>query len=185
MSAAPDNQTNTPTLEQQMQAALKGDGRAYALALKAISQKLMPYLARKLAAKDRDDVLQDILLSIHRSRHTYDNARPLMPWVMAIAHYRLQDHWRRQYGHAFKETADIEDLKNILAIDETKSLDAREDIRRVMNELSPKQRAILDLMYGQDKSVQEVADLMNMSVSAVKVAAHRSYKVFRKRLKAE
>jgi RNA polymerase sigma-70 factor, ECF subfamily len=174
-----------PTLEQQMRAAMAGDARAYEDALKAISQRLAPYLARKLAAKDRDDVLQDILLSIHRSRHTYDNARPLMPWVMAIAHYRLQDHWRRHYGHGFKDMADIEELKNILSADETESLERHEDIRRVIEELPPKQRAILGLMYGQDKSVQEVADLMNMSVSAVKVAAHRSYKVFRKRLKGE
>jgi RNA polymerase sigma-70 factor, ECF subfamily len=179
---ANDPKPDAETLEQQMQAALAGDKQAYEFVLKTISTRLTAYLNRKLAAKDRDDVLQEILLSIHKSRHTYDNSRPLMPWVMAIAHYRLQDFWRRHYGHGFKDMADIEDLKNILAADETKSMEAHEDIRRVMVSLPPKQREILDLMYGQDKSVQEVADLLNMSVSAVKVAAHRSYKVFRKRL---
>jgi len=37
-------------------------------------------------------------------------------------------------------------------------------------------------MYRQDKTVQEVADLLKMSISAVKVTAHRSYKIFRKHL---
>jgi RNA polymerase sigma-70 factor, ECF subfamily len=173
---------DAPALEQQMRAALAGDNRAYELVLKAVSNRLAAYLGRKLPAKDRDDVMQEILLSIHKSRHTYDNTRPLMPWVMAIAHYRLQDFWRRHYGHGFKDMADIEDLKNILSTDETKGMNAHEDIRRVMVDLPQKQREILDLMYGQDKSVQEVASLLNMSVSAVKVAAHRGYKVFRKRL---
>lgn len=176
---------NSLTLEQQMQAALAGDRRAYETVLKAITNRLNAYLGRKLAPKDRDDVIQEILLSVHKSRHTYDNTRLLMPWVMAIAHYRLQDYWRRQYGHGLKDIADIEDFKNILATDETKSMDAHEDIRRVMATLPPKQREILDLMYGQDKSVQEVANILNMSLSAVKVAAHRSYKIFRKQLNAK
>jgi RNA polymerase sigma-70 factor (ECF subfamily) len=168
-----------------MQAALAGDKRAYERVLKTVSTRLSQYLGRKLAPKDKDDVIQDILLSIHKSRHTYDNTRPLMPWVMAIAHFRLQDFWRRHYGHGFKDMADIDDLKDILAASETKDMDAHEDIRRIMGTLPPKQREILDLMYGKDKSVQEVATLLNMSVSAVKVAAHRSYKVFRKKLSEE
>ena len=174
--------TDKPDLEGRMRAALAGDAQAYEEVLRAISRRLTAWLSRKLSPHDRDDVIQEILLSVHKSRHTYDNARPLMPWVMAIANYRLQDFWRRRYGHDFKSLDDIEDFKNILSTDETNTLDAREDIRRVMDSLPPKQKQILDLMYGQDKSVQEVASLLNMSLSAVKVAAHRSYKVFRKRL---
>lgn len=168
-----------------MQAALAGDKRAYEDVLKAITSRLNAYLGRKLAPKDRDDVVQEILLSVHKSRHTYDNSRPLMPWVMAIANFRLQDFWRKHYGHGFKDMADIEELKDILGADETKSMETREDIRRIVVTLSPKQREIIDLMYRQDKSVQEVADELKMSVSAVKVAAHRSYKIFRKQLSKE
>lgn len=173
------------TLEQHMQAALAGDQRAYEMVLKSISTRLNGYLSRKLPPKDRDDVIQEILLSVHKSRHTYDNTRLLMPWVMAIAHYRLQDFWRRHYGHGFKDMADIEDMKDILCTDETKTMETHEDIRRIMLTLPPKQREILDLMYRQDKSVQEVAEELKMSLSAVKVAAHRGYKIFRKQLKDE
>ena len=177
-----DPQQPELTLEQKMQAALAGNNQAYEQVLKTIQNRLVIYLGCKIAPKDRDDVIQNILLSIHRSRHTYDNGRRLMPWVMAIANYRLQDHWRRHYGHGFKDMVDIEDMKDILCIDETKQADSHEDIRMIMGSLPDKQRQILDLMYAQDKSVQEVAAALNMSVSAVKVAAHRSYKVFRKRL---
>ena len=170
------------SLEQLMGAALQGDARAYDLVLHQLSAKLTTYLSRRMQPKDRDDVVQEILLSVHKSRHTYDGQRPLMPWVMAIARYRLHDYWRRRYRGSFEDMVDIDALKDILAADETKDREAHEDIRRVMAQLPPKQREILDLMYRQDKSVQEVAALLNMSVSAVKVAAHRSYKVFRKRL---
>ena len=39
-----------------------------------------------------DDLVQETLLQLHRARHTYDSAYPLMPWAMAIArHVWLMD----------------------------------------------------------------------------------------------
>ncbi|MDE1901271.1 MAG: sigma-70 family RNA polymerase sigma factor [Alphaproteobacteria bacterium] len=177
-----DNSENA-SLEQLMASAIGGDKRAYDLVLQAISSRLLAALSKKLPPKDRDDVVQEILLSVHKARHTYEPTRPLMPWVMAIARYRLSDYWRKHYGQALDRTVDIDDMKDILPTDVTKDLDTSEDIRRIMPTLPQKQQEILDLMYRQDKSVQEVAGLLNMTVSAVKVAAHRGYKAFRKRLK--
>ena len=165
-----------------MALAMAGDKAAYDLVLRAISSKLAGLLARKLPAKDRDDVLQEILISVHKARHTYDPSRLLMPWVMAIARYRMHDYWRHHYGRSFDEMVDIEDMKNILSVDATKGMDAHEDINRILLSLSPQQQKVLDLMYRQDKTVQEVADQLKISISSVKVTAHRSYKVFRKRL---
>ena len=182
MNKAVGKQAGASSLEARMRLALAGDGIAYDSVLREIRQALRSYLARKLPPHDRDDVIQNILLSVHKARATYDGDRPLMPWVMAIARFRLNDHWRRQYGHAFRESVDLDELKNILAEDATETLNNSEDIRRIMQVLSPQQQRILRLMYRQDKSVQEVADQLQMSVSAVKVAAHRGYKVFRKKM---
>ncbi len=165
-----------------MALALGGDKAAYDHVLRKIAHYLAGFLSRKMPPGDRDDVVQEILTSIHKARHTYDPSRPLMPWVMAIARYRIHDYWRYRYGHAFHNSVDIEDMKNILSIDETETLQNREDISRILKSLPPKQQEVLDLMYRHDKSVQEVATLLKMSVSAVKVTAHRGYKVFRKRL---
>ncbi|MBI1273777.1 MAG: sigma-70 family RNA polymerase sigma factor [Alphaproteobacteria bacterium] len=172
------------TPEALMCAAQAGDKQAYTKLLRSLTGPLQGYIARKTPAKDREEVLQNVLLSLHRARHTYDPAKPLMPWVMAIARYRLNDYWRHHYGRHMGETDDIEDFKAALATDVTEGMENSEDIRRVMAGLPEKQRKILQLMYGEDKSVTEVAGEMGMSVSAVKVAAHRSYKVFRKSMKA-
>lgn len=162
--------------------AMAGDKAAYNVVLRHITTHLSKVLARKLPPKDKDDVIQDILLSIHKARHTYDGQRPLMPWVMAIARFRMHDHWRKYYSRPQDQAVDIEDFKNILSHDETKSMDAHEDITRVLATLPPKQQKILDLIYRQDKSMQDVADEMKMSLSAVKVAAHRTYKLLRQRM---
>jgi RNA polymerase sigma-70 factor (ECF subfamily) len=170
-------------LEADMALALRGDARAYDRVLRRISRSLQTWLGRRLPPKDCEDVTQDILLSLHRARHTWDGARPLMPWVMAIARFRLQDHWRKHYGHGLEGMADLAAMVDILGKDETGTLETREDVRRGVEGLPERERKILGLMYRQDKSVAEVAGLLGMSVAAVKTAAHRSYKILRNRLK--
>jgi RNA polymerase sigma-70 factor (ECF subfamily) len=77
--------------------AQTGDGDAY----RRLLEEITPYL-RSLAAKrhrepnDVEDVVQDILLTVHAIRHTYDPTRPSGPWLVAIARRRLVDRLRRQ-----------------------------------------------------------------------------------------
>jgi RNA polymerase sigma-70 factor (ECF subfamily) len=45
-------------------------------------------------AQDVDDIVQDVLLSLHAVRHTYDPARPFVPWLVTIARRRAADAMR-------------------------------------------------------------------------------------------
>lgn len=170
------------TLETLMAAALLGDQRAYGRLLEQLAVLLRRNISGQLKPQDKEDVVQDILLSLHKARHTYEPDRPLLPWVMAIARYRLHDHWRTHFRHNDHNKLDIQDLSDNFGQDVTCRLEWSEDIRRGVESLPAKQRAILQHMYGEDLSVQEVAVKMGMNVSAVKVAAHRAYKLLRRRL---
>ena len=165
-----------------MAAALLGDQRAYGRLLEQLATLLRRNLSSRLKPQDKEDVVQDILLSVHKARHTYEPDRPLLPWVMAIARYRLHDHWRGRFRQNEHNKIDIQDISENFGHDVTEGLEWGEDIRRGMESLPTKQRAILQHMYGEDLSVQEVAEKMGMNVSAVKVAAHRAYKLLRRKL---
>jgi RNA polymerase sigma-70 factor (ECF subfamily) len=79
-----------------MARAQSGDRQAY----RRLLDEITPYL-RSLAVKshrdprDIEDTVQDVLLSVHSIRHTYDPARPFGPWLVAIAHRRIVDRLRR------------------------------------------------------------------------------------------
>lgn len=169
-------------LQKQMAAAQQGDKRAYGELLTTLTRFFSDFLLRKVPPRDRDDVVQDILLSLHKARHTYSPDRPFMPWVMAIARYRLHDHWRLHYRHDALNTGNIDDVAENLGRDVTETYEISEDVRRAMKGLNEKQKQVVAQMYGQDLNVQEVADNLKMSVSAVKVTAHRAYKVLRGKL---
>jgi RNA polymerase sigma-70 factor, ECF subfamily len=168
-------------LEERMRLALAGDKRAYSSVLQETARLLRPYLARRLnLTSDVDDVLQDILVSIHKSRHTYDSKRPYLPWVFAIAKFRLADYLRGHYHDKLRHAAELSDTDAMY--DVTNSSFTYESIKGEIEQLPQKQAIILQLMHEEGYTAREVADKVGMKESAVKVAAHRAYKVLKEKL---
>ena len=166
-------------LEELMRQASAGDRLAYAALLRRTSQMLRPFLKRRLShASEAEDVLQEILISIHKARHTYDGKRPYEPWMYAIARYRLQDYLRTHYRDELREAVEISEID--LAQDVTEPALSYESIRGEIEKLPDKQATILQMMHEEGYTSKEVAERIGMKESAVKVAAHRAYKMLRK-----
>jgi RNA polymerase sigma-70 factor (ECF subfamily) len=174
---------HSDNLEALMRQSLAGDQRAYAELLGATARLLRPFLSKRLRFADEvDDLLQEILLSIHKARHTYDGLRPYKPWVYAIAKFRLLDHLRAHYADQFRHAIDFDELEEYLPEDVTESVMSYESISAEVEKLPEKQATILRLMHQDGYTAKEVAARIGMNESAVKVAAHRAYKILRERL---
>lgn len=172
-----------PSLEELMEQALAGDKRAYMQALQGTSRLLRPYLSKRVSSQsDVEEILQEILISIHKSRHTYDSRRPFKPWVFAIAKFRMKDFLRKIYSDELRHAGELEEAENIVETDVTNSGLSYEVIKGEIGKLPEKQAQILHLIHGEGRTSREVAQKMNMTESAVKVAAHRAYKVLKKKL---
>lgn len=170
-------------LETLMRRALQGDQRAYAALLHETARLLRPFLARRLSFADEvEDLLQEILLSIHKARHTYDGQRPYKPWAYAIAKFRLLDHLRTHYSDRLRHAADFDELEENLPGPVTETGLSYESISAEVQKLPEKQAMILRLLHQEGYTAKEVAEKIGMTESAVKVAAHRAYKVLRKKL---
>jgi RNA polymerase sigma-70 factor (ECF subfamily) len=170
-------------LEALMRLSLSGDKYAYAEILQETSRFLRPFLAKRLSFTNHvDDLLQEILISIHKARHTYDGNRPYRPWVFAIARFRLQDHLRAHYADQLHRADDLSEMEEYLQDNVTESPFSYESISEEVEKLPEKQAAILRLMHQEGYTAKEVAAQIGMNESAVKVAAHRAYKVLRQKL---
>lgn len=175
-----DNSVDYSALMRQ---ALEGDAQAYATLLNETSRMLRPYLVNRLfSGNEVDDVLQEILISIHKARHTYDGTRPYKPWAYAIAKFRLQDHLRSHYANNLQDAEDIDEFENVLSDNVTESEFSYEAISGEVGKLPEKQATILRMMHQEGYTAKEVAEKIGMNESAVKVAAHRAYKVLREKL---
>ncbi len=160
-------------------AGQKGDSLAYAQFLNHVSPILLRMVARRVGAADVEDIVQEILISMHKARHTYDGERPIMPWIVAIARFRISDHLRKHYAQMQHQTTDIAELENILADVTEVPADHESMIDELLQDVPEKHKHILTLMHMQGFTAKEVGAKLNMKESAVKVAAHRAMKKIR------
>ncbi|MEZ2408141.1 RNA polymerase sigma-70 factor (ECF subfamily) [Bosea sp. OAE752] len=166
-------------------AALAGDAFAYRRFLDAIGGRLRGYLRQMLARAGRhepseaEDVLQEVLLALHLSRHTYDPASPVTAWAHAIARYKLVDHLRRSGRHAGNLPLDDEAFQ-LADRPEAPSTEARLDLDRAMASLPERTRGLIDRVRLQGASVAEAADAAGMTENAAKVAIHRGLQAMAK-----
>lgn len=166
-----------------MARAQDGNREAY----RRLLEEITPYL-RSLAARrhknpsDVEDAVQEVLLTVHAIRHTYDPTRPFAPWLVAIANRRIVDRLRRQTRARSRETALRAEHETFPApqanLPETNS-DARV-LREAVESLPPGQRQAVQLLKLQEMSLKEAAVVSGMSIASLKVATHRALKNLRK-----
>lgn len=156
-----------------------GDPTAYKALLTAVAGILTGFLTRRMnGAADAEDVVQDVLIAIHAARHTFRPGRRFGPWMYAIARHRLADYWRRHLKRWRREVSD----EHLTERPETPPLrdSLREKVAAALGALSGRQREIVSLLKLEGRSLEEVAVRTGLSVSAVKVTAHRAYGKMRK-----
>lgn len=168
-------------------AALAGEAAAYRRFLDAIAGQLRAYLRRMLArsgrteASEAEDVLQETLLALHLSRHTYDPASPVTAWAYAIARHKLVDHLRRSGRHAGALPLD-DDVHQLAGPSDRAAVEARLDLSRAMAALPERTRGLIDRVKLQGATVAEAARAAGMTETAAKVAIHRGLQAVAKLL---
>ena len=165
-------------LGELLRSGLEGDNASYAKFLSLITPLLRRMIRTKISGPDAEDVVQEVLISIHKARHTYDDKRPVMPWLLSIARFRLTDHLRKYYAQMRHQTVDIADFENSLA-DVTQGYSGHESIEELLEHVKPKDQRILTMMHIEGYTAKEIGAQLRMNESAVKVAAHRAIKKIR------
>jgi RNA polymerase sigma-70 factor (ECF subfamily) len=175
-------------LTELMQAAQRGDASAYHALLTALIPRLRQIVGRQRGFAGQDvveDLVQDILLSVHAVRATYDASRPFMPWLLAIVRYRLADGARR-YGRTAAREIVVDDLDVTFAAAEANTgQDALPDVDRLrtaIEVLPAGQRQAIELLKLRELSLKEAAAETGQSVGALKVATHRAVIALRRAL---
>jgi RNA polymerase sigma-70 factor (ECF subfamily) len=186
-----ENEEQGSHLQSLMHAAQAGDSASYDALLRAIVPLVRGAVRRKrsfLQASDVEDLVQDVLLSLHAARATYDPRRPFLPWLMAILHNRLADGGRRYARLSANEVAVAQVPETFDAAGANKIEEAYGDpeaLREAMAALPAGQRQALELVKLKEMSLKEASAVSGMSVAALKVAVHRAIKALRGTLKKE
>jgi RNA polymerase sigma-70 factor (ECF subfamily) len=167
-------------LASLMQAAQEGDSAAYLDLLQTITPRIRRIVVRRrgfVVPDDVEDLVQDILLSLHAVRATYDPRRPFAPWLLAIVRHRLADGARRYASQQAHEVhADEERLSVFHTLTTPHPIPAQDmlALREAIGALPQGQRDAIELIKLQGLSLKEAAAAKGSTVGALKVATHRA-----------
>ena len=172
----------------QMAAAQSGDRAAY----EALLRDCVPFInliagRQGVPADRRDDVVQDVLMTIHRARQTYDPSRSFNAWLRVIAERRAIDVLRQVRRHGARELHapvafeaypdhDADPARGL------EHVQASGRVTEVLASLPAGQREAVEALVIREQSLAEAAMVTRRSKGALKVNLHRALKALRGKL---
>jgi RNA polymerase sigma-70 factor (ECF subfamily) len=127
---------------------------------------------------DAEDVTQTTFLNAYRAFEQGERPQKPQNWLIAIAHNVCRQRFRQSQRRP-NEVAFEEELAEAVVDDDAVSA---EDIRRAIGHLAFNQRAALVMRELEGRSYQEIADILEVSVSAVETLIFRARRALREQL---
>ena len=161
-----------------MRAALAGDTGAYRKFLHAVA----PYIravarsrCRRLGVleSEAEDIVQEVLLTIHLKQGTWDRSKQIGPWVSAITRNKIIDVFRRR---GRRIDVPLEDVIDILQAEDQLPEILTREIDFLLGQLTCRQQEIVRSISVNGTSIRETAERLKMTEVAVRVSLHRALK---------
>lgn len=162
-----------------IQEALKGDDRAFGNLVEKYQKPVFSLCYRMLGnSRDAEDASQESFIRAYRYLKRYDPNRSFATWLLSIAaHYCIDRTRKKRLPTISTDVIPAEIVADHNAPNPEKEFRGREKellIQNIMNELKPTDRAAVILRYWHDYSEVEIADALDLTVSAVKSRLYRA-----------
>lgn len=173
------SETQSEEWSRWMRGAIGGDEAAYLAFLRSVTPHLRTIARSRcrawgMPATDAEDVVQDVLVTVHLKRCTWDQTRPIGPWLATIVRNRTVDLQRRRGGGRI--TVPIDDVLETLGTETDDEADDLADAERLIGRLKDPARDIVRSISLGGAGVNETAKRLKMTEGAVRVALHRALK---------
>ena len=133
-----------------------------------------------------EELTNEVFLEIWRHAGKFEGRSKASTWMLSIAHNRTVSLLRRRSEAQLEEgvaeaIADDADTPEV----STSKRDKGEHIRACMDRLTPDHRAIIDLVYYHEKSIPEIAEILDIPQGTVKTRMFHAHKKLGEILKQE
>jgi RNA polymerase sigma-70 factor (ECF subfamily) len=195
MKIIPDRPTDAELLTRYS----RGDEAAFREIVSRYKNSLYAFLWQFLNRPDLvEDVFQETFLQLFSSRASFDNTRPLRPWLFTIAANKAKDalrKWQRTAAVPIGTISDSEemsfdDMLNTISADTTMPYEELEkneiaiQVERIIANMPENLREILLLAYFQKFSYKQMAQMLSIPIGTVKSRLHTAVARFAKEWKA-
>jgi RNA polymerase sigma-70 factor (ECF subfamily) len=165
--------------------AQQGDDEAFTKLVETYQTPVFNLCYRMLGEPElAEDAAQETFLRAYQHLHRYDQKRPFPTWLLSIAAHYCIDRLRRRKFSMFSMDTEDEDGNSFEIPDmdapnpegEAITGQTNERVHAMLKDLDATDRAAIIMRYWYDYSEKEIAESLNLTVSAVKSRLHRARK---------
>ena len=162
------------------------DKEAFWIIVRRYEDKLSRYIKRiSLIRGDvLEDLLQDIFVKVYVNLNSFDTSLKFSSWIYRITHNETISYFRKNKKHEEFVSIPDEDLEVVaseLHIEEDHSnKDSLEKLNEGIFELKEKYREVIVLKFIEDKSYEEISDILQIPTNTVGTQINRAKKHLKK-----
>lgn len=159
-----------------MEAVKSGDLQQASLLFERYNRRIYNFLAQMTMDQQlAEDLCQNVFLRMIKYRSSYRDGSRFQSWIYQIARNVFSDHYQ-SVKNKYSAFIDVEKISDHMADNEESQLQDEKEVllQRSMAKLTDEQRELLVLTRFQHMKYEEVAELMNTTVSNIKVKIHRA-----------
>lgn len=142
---------------------------AFSLSMKLLNQR-----------EDAEEAAQDAFIKAYKSLASFQNGSTFKTWFFRIVYNTSISQLRTRKNREVKieeiRISDSEVMTTENAIDQLNTSDRQKFLKIGLQRLDPEERALLEMYYYDDFSMDEISAIADLTVSNVKVKIHRSRK---------
>jgi RNA polymerase sigma-70 factor, ECF subfamily len=132
--------------------------------------RVFHFIVRLGADSDRaEDIVSEAFLTVWRQAGTFENRSQVSTWILSIARFKALT----ALGQRREPQLDEESMETVADDADTPEqtvlrADRRKQLRSCIAQMSSDHREVIDLVYYHEKSVEEVAEILNLPKNTVK-----------------
>ncbi len=161
----------------QAHGAGKADPEAFAAIVRDNQRWLRSYFRSRLSDwAAADDLAQDVFITAFKQIRRFRGDSSIASWLRGIAHNHLRNHLRKHREVALGGSEELQALLEQSCDQWHEAEDispAMEALANCKARLPQMARSLLDLRYGQEKSLYEIAEITGKGYSALTMQFHR------------
>lgn len=173
------------TDEQLVLIIRENDREIYSLIIKRYKIKLSRYLGKFIGDSDElEDVLQEVFIKAYKNLYGFDIKRKFSSWIYRIAHNEAVNYLKK--NSKLKISLDnveykVVDDKIDLALKVDRNI-LKKNVAKGLESVGYRYQEVLKLFFFEDKSYEEISDILRIPVNTVGTLMLRGKKILKKQL---
>ncbi len=169
---------------QVLSAAIEGADFAWAELYRDLAPTLLRFLTLH-GAPEPEDQLAECFIQLVRNLPSFSgDETAFRAWAFTVARNRVIDSWRAGGRRPVSASGNVDETidRHHHDVAADTGLIERDSVRKVLDALTPDQRAVIVLRVLEQFSIEETATIIGKSAGAVKVLQNRAIKALRRSL---